>query len=242
MLFGDKMLADQGSTTRILAVMPESAAGTRFSRKSNPQSFSNIRKFSARLRQILELDLPLAKGATNQLKPRALKLCPKASKLWFSFADKIEAQLGPGGSLDPVRGLANKAPEHAGRIAAALTLFENINANEVSPATLESAIQIVTYYLAERIRIHLASQIDADLLLAQKLLRWLHEEWIKKEPSGLVSLPNIYQRGPNSIRDQDTARRIVEILEHHGWVAKIEGGAEVGKIWRREVWQLWAKQ
>jgi hypothetical protein len=36
--------------------------------------------------------------------------------MWRAFADHIEPLIGPGGDLEPVRGLANKLPEHAARL------------------------------------------------------------------------------------------------------------------------------
>jgi hypothetical protein len=33
-----------------------------------------------------------------------------------------------------------------------------------------------------------------------------------------VSLPDIYQKGPNAIRDKRTAVKVVAILEDHGWL------------------------
>jgi len=53
-----------------------------------------------------------------------------------------------------------------------------------------------------------------------------------------VSLPDIYQRGPSVIRDKAKASRIVTILEDHGYLARIECGAEIEGKWRREAWRL----
>lgn len=62
------------------------------------------------------------------------------------------------------------------------------------------------------------------------MLGWLHQTWRE--------LPDIYQRGPNAIRDKGTARRIVEILEDHGWLVSVESGGEVAGLHRRDVWQI----
>jgi hypothetical protein len=45
----------------------------------------------------------------------------------------MEQRLGASGELEPVRGLANKLPEHAARIAAALTLVENMAPAKSAP-------------------------------------------------------------------------------------------------------------
>jgi len=53
-----------------------------------------------------------------------------------------------------------------------------------------------------------------------------------------VSLPDIYQLGPNGIRDNATAKKLAGILEAHGWLIKIKGGAVVKGKKRREAWQV----
>jgi hypothetical protein len=73
------------------------------------------------------------------------------------------------------------------------------------------------------------SHISVEIHNAQLLLSWL-ESW----PEPAVSLPDIYQFGPNPIRDKNSARRVVEILVDHGWLrptdAKSKGrsGAKCG--------------
>jgi hypothetical protein len=42
----------------------------------------------------------------------------------------------------------------------------------------------------------------------------------------------------NAIRDNATAKRLVGILETHGWLAKIKDGAVVKGQKRREVWKI----
>jgi hypothetical protein len=64
------------------------------------------------------------------------------------------------------------------------------------------------------------------------LLAWLHTTWTEK----LVSLPDIYQRGLNAIGDARTARRMVEILEEHNWLTKLDKPAEVNGVKRKDVW------
>jgi hypothetical protein len=79
-----------------------------------------------------------------------------------------------------------------------------------------------------------ASQISAELRLAQRTLAWLHGSW----PESMISLPDIYQFGPAAVRDSSTARRIVKILIDHGWLREVSGGGMVAGTKRREVWQI----
>ena len=69
----------------------------------------------------------------------------------------------------------------------------------------------------------------------QRLLKWLIA---RPKDADLVSLPDVYQRSLNAIGDQATARRLVTILEEHGWLVKIPQGATVAGHWRREVWRI----
>ena len=86
---------------------------------------------------------------------------------------------------------------------------------------MAAGIDLAQHYAAEALRLFEGSRIDADLLLAQKLLGWLLGSWNETT----ISLPDIYQNGPNAIRDKATATKLVKILEDHGWLIRIYGGA-----------------
>jgi hypothetical protein len=230
----DRLLAGQGLLSRLLISSPDSAAGTRFQRDERPETDSVLKRYGARLLDILEAPLPLAQGKANELVPRPLPLSPEAGKLWRGFADYVEQAIAPNGALETVRGLANKLPEHAGRLGAVLTLVRNIEAGEITGAEMEAGIALAEHYVAEALRLFGASRINGDLRLAQRLLDWLLNQWT--EPN--ISLPDIYQRGLNAIGDQATARKLVGIIEEHGWLAKIPQGAVVFGQRRREAWQI----
>ena len=141
--------------------------------------------------------------------------------------------IGSGGALEAVRGLANKLPEHAARIAGVLTLLDDLHAGEISAGALGAAVAIADHYAAEALRLFGASRVNPELLLAQKLLAWL-QSW----PERAISLPDIYQRSLNAIRDKATAKRIVTILEDHGWLRRLQDGAIVTGRRRREAWEI----
>ena len=79
--------------------------------------------------------------------------------------------------------------------------------------------------------------VRPEIARAERLLAWLQGTW----PEALVSLPDIYQRGPSAIRDKKTAQEAVSILEDHGWLLRVEGGAEVGGARRQQVWLVVGK-
>ena len=99
---------------------------------------------------------------------------------------------------------------------------------------MAAGIILAQHYAAEALRMFEGSQISADLLLAQKLLGWLNGAWTESA----ISLPDIYQNGPNAIRDKATARSLVKILQDHGWLHRIEGGAKVAGHHRRDAWRI----
>jgi|HubBroStandDraft_6_1064221.scaffolds.fasta_scaffold364241_2 hypothetical protein len=105
---------------------------------------------------------------------------------------------------------------------------------------MAGGIVLVQHYLSEALRIRAISAALPDLELAERLLRWLHEDW--SEPERLVSLPDIYQAGPYSIRDKETAKKIVVILQDHGWLERVPDGAVVNGMRRREVWHVISKE
>jgi hypothetical protein len=230
---GDRLLIEQGLLSRVLLTAPEQASGSRIWREVSPDNDACLRRYGLRLLGILDQPLPLAEGCHNQLAPRTLPLSCKARHMWIGFHDHIERRLGPGGELEPVRGLANKLPEHAARLAAVLALVDDIEATEVGSAEMDAGIALAQHYAAEGLRLFSASRVRADLREAQQLLVWLHTKWL--EP--LISLPDIYQVGPSSIRDKSRADRAVAILVNHGWLIKAPPSDVNGK-YRRDVWMV----
>jgi hypothetical protein len=233
-LFRDLLLTEQGLLSRVLVTAPASSAGTRLWHEERPEADRDLKRYGARLLAILETPLPLRIGTPNELEPRRLPLSSAARELWIRFADHVEHAIAPNGELEPVRGLANKLPEHAARLATVLTLVQNIDAGEVVAAGMEAGIALAEHYAAEALRLFGSSCINADLRLAQRLLDWLLGTW----PETAISLPDIYQRSLNAIGDKATATKLVGILEDHGWLVKIPGGAVVAGQRRRDAWRI----
>lgn len=233
-LLNDPLLASQGLLSRLLVVQPESAAGTRMPRKEKPETAEQLKEYNRVLLKLMERQPPLKRGKANELEPRLLPLSAEAVVRWFEFVEHVERSIGRNGGLEPIKGFANKMPEHAARLAAVLTVVESINTHEVSVEALERGIALAEHYATEGLRIFEASRANKDLLLAQRLLNWMHQSW--KEPA--ISLPDIYQRSLNAVRDKATAAKLVAILADHGWLWRIDGGAEIDGHHRREAWEI----
>jgi hypothetical protein len=233
-MLSDRMLLNQGLLSRCLVEAPESISGTRLWREPCTSADAAIKRYGARLLEILERPLPLANGKANELAPRVLPMAPGARSLWIAFADSVELQIAPEGALSPVKGIANKLPEHAARLAAVLALVCDADAREVSAENLAAGIALAQHYVAEALRLFEASRVSDDLRLAQRLSTWLLGSWSEE----FISLPDIYQKGPNAIRDKTSAARIVAILEDHGWLTREKSGAEIAGQHRREAWLI----
>jgi hypothetical protein len=233
-LLDDRLLADQGILSRFLVTAPDAASGKRMWHEPSADSDAAMKRYGARLLEILERPLPLAADTQNTLAPRRLPLSPEATSLWKGFYNFVECRVAAGGEFEPVRGLANKLPEHAARLAAVLALVRDIEAGEVSSADMTAGIELGQHYAAEALRLFAASRVSTELYLADRTLKWLRVCWTKP----VVSLSDLYQFGPNGIRDKAKAAKVANILEDHGFLVRIEGGAEIDGKWRREVWRL----
>jgi hypothetical protein len=230
---GDRLLLEQGLLSRVLVTAPNPASGTRLWREPSIESTRALQAYNSVIGDILQRQAPLVPGSRNELAPRHLLLSGTARNMWIGFADHIEKRLGQGGELDPVRGLANKLPEHAARIAGVLTLVGDLDSGEISASDMEAGIAIAEHYATEALRLSGAGPISANLVEAQRLLKRLRTSWSLP----VVSLPDICRLGPNSIRTEASARRAVTVVCEHGWLAQAPP-CEINGAHRREVWRI----
>jgi hypothetical protein len=230
---GDRVLADQGLLSRVLVTAPASTMGTRQWRDPPASARAALAAYADLLRGLLSAPQPLAPGKPNELQPRALPVLADARALWISYADSVEMRLREGGEYESIRGLAGKLPEHAARIAAVLTLAGDLGAARVPAERLADGIKLAEHYAGEAQRLHDSGAGDPTLRLAQRALAWC-----QSQPGRMVALADLYQCGPRGIRDAAAARRIMDILTDHGWLAPMAGVAEVAGRFRREVWRV----
>jgi hypothetical protein len=183
-LFRDSLLADQGLLSRLLVTAPDSTAGTRRWHEQRPETDRDLKRYGARMLDILETPLPLAQGKHNELDPHSLPLTPEARRLWVAFADHVEEAIAPSGTLEPVKGIANKLPEHAARLAAVRALVNDIHAATVGANAMQAGIALAEHYAVEALRLFGRSRVHVDLRVAQRLLDWLLGTWSEPVISG----------------------------------------------------------
>lgn len=215
LLLADPLAREQGFLARCLVTYPASTAGQRTYVEANLGLTRAYQDYSARMQALLDAEWPV--NERNELQPPNIVLAPPAKRLWIHMHDEIEAALGRGGYLAPVRPLASKAPEHITRIAGTFAVFEDTA--RITEAHIERAGLLIQHYLNEALRLWGAGQVSADLKIAQELLDWLRERYA---PGQVFTLATIYRNGPSAIRSAAAARRVMQILAQHRWCVSAE--------------------
>jgi hypothetical protein len=232
-IFGDPVLDGVGTVARVLVTAPDSTAGTRLFREPPSECKVILDAYDARLTTLLTRPPVFAEGTSDVLDPPGLSLSDAARRVWIEFYDEVERDLIEAGALCSIRAFGAKMAEHAGRLAAVLTVYGDPDGMEVDHHSMACGIQLVRHYATEMLRLHSVGRVAPDLRLAAKLLAWWQA---LRDPR--CHLAMIYQRGPNGLRDAATARRVVRTLEDHGWLQKLPENTEVDGSPRKEVWEL----
>lgn len=227
------MCESQGFLPRCLISFPESMAGSRTYVTENPRELPGVKVFRDQCNTLLDRRLPIAEppAPKNQLALPTISLTSDAYVKWVEFHNKLEKQLGKQGIYYPIRRFGSKAAEHVLRIAGVFAIFDNPSTTKVEEDHVRRAVEIIEYYLLERIRLDSYTCIDPTLLTAQKVLDWAE---IKGKPG--VLLRDLYQYGPPDVRSKETASAILKVLEEHGRAFPVPaheitpGGK--GKAWR----------
>lgn len=74
--------------------------------------------------------------------------------------------------------------------------------------------------------------------MAQRAAEWLRGRWKALWPEPTVSVPDLCRFGPNAIRSQDTARKIINILVDHHYLTPREGPETIKGAKRREAYNI----
>jgi Protein of unknown function (DUF3987) len=229
----DDVLAGQGFLARALLAWPESTAGSRPYRSENLRDDAALKRYAARLSDVLVCPLPLAAGTRNELEPRALRLSPDAFTAWRGLHDAVEAGMKSGGRFATVKPWASKTPEQCLRIAGVLSLLESPNAQAIDGATVERAAELALWHLHEAERLAGTAELSPEVRDAEALLNWCHATTRTLLHSG-----DALRLGPARIRERATFRQAMTELERAGWAQPMESGATINGKHRRNVWRI----
>ena len=228
-LLGDAMLDGIGTLARLLIVAPGSTAGTRMFRETPAECGVILNAYGERLNALVNRPLRFREGTRDALDPLPLRMSHDARQIWIAFHDYAERELAAEGKLAAIRAWGAKAAEHAGRLAAVLTVYADPAAKEVGAEAMKAAAHLAQHYAAEMLRLAGSSAIDPDLRLAARVL-----EWWRTQPRVILTA-RVYQHGPQPVRDAATARRIMTILADHGHAIPLKD-VKIEGVMRREAW------
>ena len=172
---------------------------------------------------------------TRALKPRSLPLDMGARTALIAFSDAVEVRQAKGGNLVGVTGYASKAAEQACRIAAVLTLWQDLQAPCVQSREMVWGIKLATFYLSEAQRLSEEAVVSEKIRHAEALRVWLLECWMHPE----IVPYEVVQNGPiRGLRTTSSAKSALEVLAVHGWLIRLEEGAMVRGSQRKLAYRI----
>ncbi len=221
--YTDNVLKDQGLISRFLTAWPTSTVGKRKYNPVNVKDTAQMVTFYQKVSGAMHVKLKSREDSNDQeLDPQKLPLSPEAKCMWVELYNSIEFESAHKGMLTPIRGFANKAAEHAARIAGTIQMFEHPGSAEIKADAMECGIAAIEWYLTEALRITGTFTPDTYLLRAQEALHWINDNALK-----VVTLPDIYQFSP--VRSASQARKVVGILKTHNHLLEPELGKDEKK-------------
>lgn len=226
--FGNEFMLGQGILARMLPAWPESNMGKRRYRPSEPADDAIVQRFQDDTARALRETLADPTETALRLSDGAFRQC-------VAFHDDIEGELGRGRWAADISSFAAKAPEHACRIAALMTLYEDQDAAIVSEDTMKKACGIVRYHLQQFKYLCVAGTNDEAVGHAQKLLGWIKSNLA---PGSGFATDIILQKGPVRTRSRKTMDQALAILVQHDWIAILPEGTVVDGKARRRAYQL----
>ena len=221
-LFGDPDLKDQGLLSRILVCQPLSMKGTRAWRDPGANSRTALDIYDARIYKLLSEPMPMERE-TRELRPRAIPLSADARIMFISFHDAVELEMRPGGAFEDIAGFAGKLPEHAARLAAVMSFFEDRTTTEISPNALSAGIKVAKFHAEEALRVVGLGTADDDSDNAQTLITW-----IRKTGHRVVGKRWLGKNAfPRELRPAPVLSRAIGLLIEHGHLVSLKDGGEM---------------
>ncbi|MEZ5676464.1 MAG: hypothetical protein R3D81_14945 [Thalassovita sp.] len=124
----------------------------------------------------------------------------------------------------------NRPHEFAG----VLTLWDDLDAPQVTPQAMGWGVTLAQYYLTEARRLAEAGLVSEETAKAERLRHWLLESWGYDD----VTPREILRMGPNSLREAKEAKKAIATLERHGWLVPLPEGATVRGAQRKEAYRI----
>jgi len=236
--FNDPIMRNQGLMSRFLISSPGSLKGSRHYKAYNVAETSGMMTFYEQIKRSLDTPLPLrvdqdTEEKTNELEPRTIFLDDDAKDTWILAYEEIEAESGPGGLFEQIEGFAGKAANHIVRLSGIMALLDDIDRKTIPMEYVGKAINLIMYYLNERLRLAKMSEPNQALEQAKTLLGWIQEKGLK-----IVTLPDVYQNGPSRFRTKKQAQDSIDVLVNHNWL--FHAGSQTSEISGKKSNDTWS--
>ncbi|TKW67145.1 MAG: hypothetical protein DI616_08755 [Paracoccus denitrificans] len=115
-----------------------------------------------------------------------------------------------------------------------LTLWADLDAQEVSPEAMGWGLSLADFYLGEARRLAEAGMVSQETERADMLRRWLLASW----PYPDILPSDVVQMGPNSLRDTKTAKAVLATLVQFGWLVPLPAGDVIRGAARKEAYRI----
>jgi hypothetical protein len=111
--------------------------------------------------------------------------------------------------------VAGKAAENAARIAGVLTIIEDPDASSIEGDAMAGGCELMLWYLSEALRLSGLHRQSLSLRDGVKL-----HEWLRAKGKSEITVREIMQFGPSSLRSKARAEAALGELEDYGWAVK----------------------
>jgi len=227
LMLSNENMQDQGFLARFLVCYPESTIGFRTYKESDPFTESRLGQYWQRMTELLGM---YQYNENGELQIKTLGITSSAKALWIDFYNRVESGMTSGGEYAEIRGFANKATEHAARLAGIIAVTSDPRTIVVNEQYMQWGIELVYFYLAEALRL-VDAKPNPELEKAMRLLSWLHGPTAARHfKDGYINHTQIYMRGLRFARTPKDALKYMMILERHGYVSLVTKGRS--KLWK----------
>jgi putative DNA primase/helicase len=214
---GDGASRGMGWIARTLLAWPASTIGARPYR--DVPGMPALDALHRRLRELLNMKLPVEEQAGMVLAPPALSMSPSAFRVWRSLHDDVEAELSRVGEFASIPDIGAKIPENAARIAGQFHVITQGPGGSVNADTMKGAAAVAIWHLNEARRILGATKTPKDLADADLLL-----EWLLRHLKDAIEPREILRLGPPALRDKGRRDAAIKVLIEKHWVFEVKDG------------------
>ncbi|WP_171183783.1 DUF3987 domain-containing protein [Ruegeria sp. HKCCC2117] len=239
-VYGDREMVEQGILPRVLPCYPESTMGKRLFAEVKPEKEEKVRAFATRVFDTLQ-ELRTLRACCTTPSDRfssgvpTLPLSTEARVVLIDFYNEIEVQLGIGGKFEAIRGFAGRATENATRLAAIITLFDDIQSTEVSEIAALSACNLMRFYLDEFAFLLRLGKSERDNSSAGDLGKWMARRY---GAGGTGYDKDVSQFAPAAFRKKGDRQLAIQTLVDHHWIELLPAGTFVDGAKRKEAFRV----